>query len=152
MKYRHTNDKSKWMSNAEIDDAIENDWENIKDYLPCLTSTMISYKAGSTEALIWNIGDKKKTKIKLPLEDGWYLANNKWKIPNGAETDKWKILNGAETDSSNPDARFLCRCQDGDFRGLLWRGYGFNDDVRRHVVFLYDPPSIRFGVEKINQN
>ena len=86
-KYRKTSDAKEMMTNKEIDDAIENDWENIKDFLPCQTSTYVEYKAGATTALVWNEGEKTKTMINLPLGDGWYTPDMKYGIPNGKQSN-----------------------------------------------------------------
>ena len=104
----------------EINDAIRKDGFNkYKSALPVWTSTHIEYKAGATEALVWNEGEKKKTKIPLPLNDGWYLPDKKWGVPNGEKSSE-----------SNPDALYLWRWQNDDYSGLLVRCYGGFDDWR----------------------
>lgn len=132
MNYKQTENIKEMLTNAEVDDAIQNDYENIKKYLPCRTSTHITYKAGSTEALIWNEGEKKKTKIFLPNDDGWYLTDSKYGIPNGEKSS-----------NSNPDARYLWRYQNKDYDGLLVRRGDY--DGRRLVVCYY-VPYFRLGV------
>lgn len=143
--YEKTKDLDKIMTNKEMDKAIMEDFENIKPFIDwwygVITSTYIEYKAGSTEAFVWNEGEKKKTKIYLPLENGWYLQEDKYGIPNGAKAK-----------SSNPNARYLWRWQDADYEGLLVRWYGdFGDGVRRYVV-AGDRPYGRFGVAKTEKS
>lgn len=58
-KYRYTEDVKKMMTAKELYDVIQKDFENIKDFLPCRTSSYLEYKAGSTEALFWNEGEEK---------------------------------------------------------------------------------------------
>lgn len=134
MNYKQTENIKEMLTNAEVDDAIQNDYENIRKYLPCRTSTHITYNAGSTEAFIWNEGEKKKTKIFLPHEDGWYLTDSKYGIPNGEKSS-----------NSNPNARYLWRWQNKDYDGLLVRGFGYDDYVRR-FVYCYLGPYVRLGV------
>ena len=93
--------------------------------LPAATSTHLEYKAGATTGFAWNEGEK-KTKIPLPLNDGWYLVDKKFGIPNGKKSD-----------SSNPEACYFSRFQDRDFGCLLVRRNDrFND--RRNVNANYD--------------
>jgi hypothetical protein len=107
----------------EINDAIRKDGYDVyHSALPVWTSTHIEYKAGATEALVWNEGEKKKTKINLPLQDGWYLPDKKWGIPNGEKSSE-----------SNPDAMYLWRWQNDAYSGLLVRGGGFGVWGRRGV-------------------
>ena len=114
MKYEKTNDPKRMMTHAELDDAIKNDYENIKDFLPCRTATYLEYKAGGTEALVWNEGENTRTRITLPLDNGWYL-------PDG---NPFAIPNGRESTIDDPDALYLVRHQDREFRGPLGRGDG----------------------------
>ena len=110
----------------ELNDAIRKDGLGpYRSALPVWTRTNIEYKAGATTALVWLQGQKKKTKIRLPLNDGWYLPDKVWGIPNGTPSD-----------SSNPDALYLWRWQDRDYTGLLARGYDRLGD-RRGVVASY---------------
>ena len=98
----------------ELNDAIRKDGLGpYSSALPVWTRTNISYKSGATTALVWLEGQKKKTKIRLPLNDGWYLPDKVWGVPNGAPSSE-----------SNPDALYLWRWQDRDYTGLLARGYG----------------------------
>ena len=141
MGYEKSTDLDKIMTNKELDEALVEDYENVKkamDYWKgCITSTHIEYKAGSTEALIWNEGEKEKTKIYLPLQDGWYLTDEKYGIPNGERSN-----------SSNPNARYLWRYQNESFSGLLVRRYvGFGVGGRRYVDAALRP-YFRFGVVK----
>jgi hypothetical protein len=120
----------------EINDAIRKDGiETYRSALPVFTRTNLEYTAGATKALIWNEGDRKKTKIKLPLKDGWYLCDKKWGIPNGAPSNE-----------SNPNALYFWRWQNRDFSGLLTRCfYRWNDRDWRSVDANYRP-NYRFGV------
>ena len=98
----------------ELNDAIRKDGLGpYRSALPVWTRTNIEYKAGATTALVWLQGQKKKTKIRLPLNDGWYLPDKVWGVPNGAPSSE-----------SNPDALYLWRWQDRDYTGLLARGDG----------------------------
>ena len=135
MEYHETESVKEMMSNKELDEAIQNDYENIKKFLPCKTSTHLSYKTGSTKAYIWNEGEKKKTKINLPLNDGWYETDNKFGIPNGKPSNP-----------SNPQARYLWRWQNRDFDGLLVRGFNVFGSDGRDVGADYDGYDIRCGV------
>lgn len=110
-KYRYTEDVKKMMTAKELYDVIQKDFENIKDFLPCRTSSYLEYKAGSTEALFWNEGEE-KTKIFLPLEDGWY------------EVDENVIPNGKKSGINNLKARYLFRYQNHDFSGPVGLGNG----------------------------
>lgn len=121
------------LTNAEMDWLIQNRYNEIKKCLPAWTATHISYKAGAREALIWNEGEKKKTKINLPLYDGWYLPDKKYGIPNGKASD-----------SGNPKARYLWRWQDQDYDGLLLRWLDWDGD--RRDVDAYYWPGGRYGV------
>lgn len=139
-EYEKTEIRKEKMSNMEFDTALQEDYENLKKTIGWgwySTKTGISYKAGSTEAYIWNEGEKKKTKIFLPLNDGWYLTDKKYGIPNGEPSN-----------SSNPAARHLYRWQDRDFEGFLVRGYDFFGFDRR-VVNAYYVPRDRFGVRRV---
>lgn len=139
-KYRITKDPKKMMTSKELYEAIENDYDNIKDFLPCRTSTYLEYTAGSTNALIWNEGETEKTKIYLPLQDGWYVTDEKYKIPNGEKSS-----------SDNPKARYLARHQDRSFSGPVGLGYGIGYGGRRgFYAFIYW--SLDSGVEKIENN
>ncbi len=122
-------------TNLEIDARLQGDeWKKEKQMYPCWTGTHIQYKAGAATALVWNEGEK-KTKIKLPLQDGWYLPDKKYGIPNGEKSD-----------SSNPAARYLWRYQDRDFNGLVARRYGGWFDWYRRYVYCYYVPNYRLGV------
>lgn len=139
--YEKSTDLDKIMTNKELDQALVEDYENVKKAIEywkgCITSTHIEYNAGSTEALVWNEGEKEKTKIYLPLEDGWYLPDKKYGIPNGEKSN-----------SSNPNARYLWRYQNDSFSGLLVRRYlDFYGGARRYV-YAYYLPDFRFGVVK----
>jgi len=138
-KYRLTKDVSRMMTNKELDDVLQNDYEQyIKDigYGLVRTVTMIEYKAGETEALVWNDGEKEKTKIKLPLEDGWYFPDKIYGIPNGKKSKR-----------ENKNARYLGRIQNRNFCGSVDRGVG----GRRGVVAFGDWSYVS-GVEKINED
>lgn len=117
--YEKTTDRDKIMTNKQLDSALMEDYENVKKFIDwwkgAITSTHIKYTAGSTTAYVWNEGEKEKTKIYFPLEDGWYLTDEKYGIPNGERVSK-----------SNPLARYLWRYQNEDFEGLVLRvdGYG----------------------------
>jgi len=120
----------------EYNDAIKRDGiESYRSARAVWTSTNIEYKAGATEGLVWLEGQKKKAKIHLPLNDGWYLPDKKWGIPNGAPSDE-----------NNPDALFFSRYLDRNFSGLLVRRLvGFGDGGRRGVDAGYGP-GVRLGV------
>lgn len=137
-KYRYTKDPKKMMTAKQLYDAIQNDYENIKEFLPCRTATYIEYEAGNTEALFWNEGEEKQ-KIFLPLEDGWY------------EVDENGIPNGEKSHNSSPTARYLCRYQNDDFSGPVGLGdyVGF-DFVRRRSFNTYGDCSYDSGVKKIS--
>jgi hypothetical protein len=124
------------LTNLEIDERLvkTNRWESEKEMYPCWTSTHIKYDAKSGEALVWNEGEKKQTKISFPLKRGWYLTEKKYGIPNGTPSD-----------SSNADARYLWRFEDSSFDGLVsrfydWYGYG------RYVSCCHGDDLYRFGV------
>ncbi len=141
--YQKSESVKEIMPNKESDFALEHDWDNLKKVISAWdwfkTSTHLSYKAGSTTAYIWNEGEKKKTKIYLPLQNGWYLTDKKYGIPNGEKSV-----------SSNPNARYLWRFQDRDFNGLLVRRYYGLVGYRRDVVAGYGD-GIRFGVRRIGK-
>lgn len=138
-KYRITKDPKKMMTSKELYEAIENDYDNIKDFLPCRTSTYLEYTAGSTNALIWNEGETEKTKIYLPLQDGWYVTDKKYKIPNGEKSN-----------CNNLKAIYLARHQDRSFSGPV--GMGNSIGSGRRDFGAYDGWSIVSGVEKIENN
>lgn len=142
-KYVRTTDVKKMLTNKQLDEAIENDWENIKDFLPCRTSTYIKYKAGSREAYIWNEGEEKE-KIYLPLEDGWYIPDEKYGIPNGKKST-----------FDNLKARYLWRYQDKSFSGPVGFGYGFDGDGGRSFnadVVWRDGSGVAFAEKIDTQN
>lgn len=125
----------KMLTNKQADDALQNYLEEVKKVDGWFwTATHISYKAGSTEAEVWNEGEKKKTRILLPLNDGWYLTEGKYGIPCGEKSD-----------AGNPKARYLIRYQRSDFIGLVSRDYGRFVDLRRYVG-CYVEPYYRLGV------
>jgi len=123
-------------TNLELDAHLQGDeWKKEKQMYPCWTGTHIRYKAGATKAEVWNEGEKKKTKVSLPLNDGWYLPDAKYGIPNGEKSS-----------ADNPKARYLWRYQHEDFAGLVARRYyRWNDRVRRYVLCYYWP-NLRLGV------
>ena len=138
------------LTNREIDSLTQQDILN-SGIFPLWTGTHIEYKNSAETALIWNDDEKKmlkrkgvstvgnssevpyKTKINLPLNDGWYLPDEKYCIPNGAESK-----------SGVDAARFLYRWQDRDYVGLLVRGCGCFGDYRRDVGAVCG--GCRFGV------
>jgi len=147
-KYRYTKDPKKMMTAKELYDVIQNDYENIKEFLPCRTATYIEYEGGSTEALFWNEGGKKQ-KIFLPLEEGWY------------EVDENGIPNGEKSNISSSTARYLCRYQNDDFSGpvglgLWWRSffacYGVGDAWVEKIDDSTEVNSIVFAPEEIILN
>ncbi len=101
------------MTHALLNEAIRTDWKNIQGFLPCRTATSVKYAAYKTKALAWNEGEG-KTKIDLPLRDGWYVPDgNPFAIPNGRESSR-----------EDPEAIYLVRHQDSAFSGPLGRGCG----------------------------
>jgi hypothetical protein len=125
------------LTNLELDSLLkEDEWKNYKDALWWAWSgTHISYDAGATTALVWNEGETKKTKIPLPLNDGWYKIKNKYGIPNGEKSN-----------SSDSDARYLIRRQSDSFNGLVSRNYDFWVGDGRRGVDCGSGPSHRCGV------
>ena len=116
-----------FLTNLEHDALLSGEgYKQYKSAYWAWSGTHIQYESGSTTALVWNEGEKKKTKIFLPLNDGWYLVNNKYGIPNGEPSSE-----------SNPNARKLWRWQDRDYSGLVSRidDYLFYDG--RRVVVCY---------------
>ena len=75
----------------------------------------------------------------FPTSDGWYLTDEKHGIPTGDEVN-----------SSNDDARYLWRIEDGSRVAPVARGdgyyYVYNYDYLRRLVGLYDGPSNSLGV------
>lgn len=121
-------------TNLELD-AIRDD-KQFDDFRPCRSATHMKYKSGATEALVWNEGEKKKTKISLPLNDGWYKTEKKYGIPNGAPSNR-----------VDPEARYLWRYQNSAFSGLLVRGGDWlNGGDGRRGVYPDGRPSVRLGV------
>ena len=102
------------------------------NYLPAQSRTHLSYKAGSTDAIITQ--DGKSEKIKIPQKSGeWRKCDKKYGIPIGELSS-----------ASDPEAKRFWRFQNRDFCGLLVR-----DGVlvgRRDVNACYGPGNIRFGV------
>ena len=126
----------KGLTNKQADDALQNYFEEIKKVDGWFwTATHISYKAGATTAEVWNEGEKKKTKIHLPLQDGWYLPDAKYGIPNGEPSSE-----------ANPAARYLIRYQSSDFSGLVSRWDDRWGDRDRRDVYCDDGPDDRLGV------
>jgi len=127
------------ITNAEADEILNEkaeQYKEFKDYFACWTATHIEYKAGATEATVYNDGEK-PTKIPFPLKNGeWFECDNKWGIPNGKPSN-----------SSNPKARRLWRYMDSDFKGFVLRG-GFDvfDVDGRRDVGCNVGPSGRYGV------
>ena len=107
-------------------------YDEIKDYLWCQSNTMMSYKTGETTALIWELGSKKKKRIKIHFNDGYYKLG-----PDG-------IPNGEKSNFLDSEAFCWWRFQNRDFSGLLVRYGGLGD--RRGVVACYGPGDGRFGV------
>ncbi len=111
------------LTNLEHDVLLSGDgYKPYKSAYWAWTGTNIQYEKGSTTAYVWNEGEKKKTKIFLPLQDGWYLVNNKYGIPNGEPSQE-----------SNPKARKLWRWQDRDYSGLVSRCDDLFGNGRRGV-------------------
>lgn len=95
-------------------------------FFPMLSGTYIDYTG--TDCTITENG--KKTKCKIPLENGWY------------EMNKFGLPFGKPSDSSNPNARYLWR--KSSFKGLVVRWGGFFGDGRG--VGCCDFNLYRFGV------
>lgn len=127
--------KVRLISNLEADAMLQDKkkYDEHYAYLPCWTSTRIKYAKGATEALVWNDG-KKPRKIHLPLNDGWYLPDPIYGIPNGEPSN-----------SGNPNARYLWRYQDEAYEGLVSRGRSWDWVLDRRVVDCCDRGS-RLGV------
>ena len=95
------------MTNALLTEAIRKDWDAIKAFLPARTATYLRYDKGAKNAVAWNEGGK-ETKIPLPLQDGWYVPENPFAIPNGKPSNR-----------DDPDALYLVRHQLGNLTALL---------------------------------
>ena len=103
------------------------------NYLPAQSRTHLSYKAGSTDAIITQ--DGKSEKIKIPQKSGeWRKCDKKYGIPIGELSS-----------ASDPEAKRFWRFQNRDFCGLLVRDDG-GLGGRRYVYACYVPGSGRFGV------
>ena len=126
--------KGQMLTNKEMDYEIEHNYDAIRPALDAWTRTHIKYAAGATEALIWNEGEKPE-KIHLPLNDGWYLPDDRYCIPNGEASSE-----------DNPKARYLYRRQSSSFDGLLVRRCGWFDGRLRRGVVAYYGPGGRLGV------
>ena len=114
------------MTNALLTEAIRKDWNAIKAFLPARTATYLRYDKGAKNAVAWNEGGK-ETKIPLPLQNnGWYVPENPFAIPNGKPSNR-----------DDPDALYLGGHQNREFNGPLGRGYLWFDDLRRRDVSAY---------------
>jgi len=118
--YERTTDSKMMFTHALLNEAIRSDWKNIKSFLPCRTATYIEYKAGATEAMAWNEGER-PTRIYLPLKSGFYVPDgNPYAIPNGKPSH-------IKVDS---EALYLMRDPDGEFSGPLVRIGGWFGSYR----------------------
>lgn len=122
-------DKQK-LERLDIKDLMAIPYEEIKDYLPCRSNNMVSYKKGETHAYLWRLGSKKKKRVPFPLPDGCYVIGPDG-IPNGKPLEDDGIR------------RKLWRWQDRDWEGLLVRD---DDYYGRRYVYAYYGPDGRFGV------
>ena len=118
------------LERLDIKDLMALPYKEYKDYLPCRSNTMASYKKGETHAYIWRLGSKKKKRIPFPLLDECYVIGPDG-IPNG------KPL------GDDGKRRKLWRWQDRDYEGLLVRDDGYGG-VR--YVLADCNPGLRFGV------
>lgn len=113
------------LTNKEHDELLTGEaqeWKNYKDCYPAWTGTHVEYKAGSTEAKVWDEGEKPE-QISLPIQDGWYAPEGKHGLPVGLKSD-----------SSDAKARRLWRWQTDAWSGLVSRGRGWVwGDGRRGV-------------------
>lgn len=138
-KYEQTRDPKRMLTHKLLNEAIRNDWENIRGFLPARTATSIRYEKGARRAVAWNESEA-EVSIDLPLKDGWYLSDgNPFAIPNGRESDP-----------SNPDALHLWRYQDRSYSGPVGRGvfFGFG----RRNVYAVDYWSNASGVAIIGRS
>lgn len=113
-------------TNKELDEELQSGKVNPDDF-PCWSGTFVEYKGEDCTV----IENGKKSKIKLPLNNGWY------------EQDKFGIPSGKPSDSKNPNARYLWRLKENKCpvaRVYLWLGDG------RRYVLLYGRPSLGLGV------
>ncbi len=111
-KYEETMDPRRMLTHKLLNEAIRNDWENVRGFLPARTATSMRYDGGATKAKAWNEGES-EVSIDLPLQNGWY-------VPDG---NQFAIPNGRKSSSYDPDALHLVRHQYDKFSGSLVRGF-----------------------------
>lgn len=110
-------------------------YEDYPEVLPARSKTHIQYQAGASEALIWQEGGTKKTRIPWPLKNGgWFQCDPVWGLPIGKPSNE-----------KDKDALRLWRYTDRAYSGLLVRDGGFVFGLGRGVG-ADNGPDFRCGV------
>ncbi len=137
--YKGTGDLDEMLPHASLNEAIRKDWEKIRRFIPCRTSTFIETAPGMKKASIWNWGETHTT-IDMPRFNGWYVPDgNPFSFPNGKQSVK-----------EDPDALFLEMhdSQRGRIEGAIMRLN--QSDITGRVVSISGGITIQTGVMIIN--
>ncbi len=141
--YERTTDLRRMLAHAVLHEAIRDDWDAIRGFMPAVTATYISYQKGVPEAVVWNEGGARTT-IPFPVESGWYIPDgNPFAIPNGARSDR-----------RNPHALFLdieIALALTPFCGRLVRGNGpFFDGRGVYLDIAHSSNGVAIGISGLS--